>query len=174
MDKNKKTSNYHISFETFALQPVMQENKISTLVIEQNHEFIIPRKPSHIVRKSCDFYGGSLENATNASRYTLGNRHKTPIIIAHDFGMPFIFLPTMSASSLHNVWISLHAIENIKPDNMGCIIHLVNDRSIKVNVSPTTMHRQYTFGSFLEKDFLKKQRQLNRPSFYNPYDGNQS
>ena len=84
--------------------------------------------------------------------------------------MPFIFLPTMSPTSPHNVWIALHAIENIKSNKMGCIIYLENNRYIQVNVSATTMHRQYTFGSFLEKDFLKKQRQLNRPSFYNPYE----
>lgn len=169
MDKNRPIPTYHISFETFALQPIVQENKISTLIIEQHKEFIIPKKPSHIVRKSCDFYGGSMKIATSMSKHTLGNRHKTPIIIAHDFGMPFIFLPTMSPTSEHNVWISLHAIENIKPDKMGCIIHLENNRSIKLNVSPTTMHRQYTLGCFLEKDFLKKQRQLNRPNFYNRF-----
>ena len=172
LGKRKNITNYYISFETIILQPIIREGGgISTRIIERNKEFIIPRKPIQIVKKSCNYYNGSLKNSINASKNTLGHRHKTPIIVASDFGMPFIFLPTMSPSSPHNVWIALHAIENMRPDKMGgCVIYLDNDISIKVNVSITTMQRQHSMGSILEKDFQKKHSRLNRPSFYNPYD----
>ena len=88
------------------LQPVIKGNKISTRVIERNCELNIPRKPIHIVKKSCDYYGGSFQNSTNTAKLALGKHHKTPIIVAHDFGTPYIFLPTMSPTSEQNIWIS--------------------------------------------------------------------
>lgn len=171
MGKKKKKGSYIVSFDTFLLQPVIKGNEISTHVIERNGELSIPRKPIYIVRKSCDFYGGSLQNSTNTAKLALGKRHKTPIIVAHDFGIPYIFLPTMSPASELNVWISYSAIVNIEPDNMDCIIHLENGRSFKVNISAATMYRQYAVATLLEKNFLKKQRQLNRPSTFDEFEG---
>ena len=169
--KNKKRSaQYIISFDTFMLRPMFQDNKVFTHVNERNGDLSVPRQPIHIVKNSCDYYGNSLHNSTNSSKMVLGKRHKTPIILAHDFGIPYIFLPTMSPSSDQNVWISYNAIENIEEDNLGCIITLENGRSFKLNVSPTTMYRQYAFATILEKNFLKKQRQLNRPSTFNFFD----
>ncbi len=164
MDEKRWIGNYIVSFDTFLLLPVVKGNKISTRVIERNGELSVPRKPIHIVRKSCDYYGGSLQNSTNTAKLAIGKRHKTPIIVAHDFGVPYIFLPTMSPNSEQNSWISYSAVDNIEPDNMGCILYLENGLSFKFNVSATTMYRQYAVATLLEKNFLKKQRQLNRPS----------
>ncbi|MBO0588858.1 competence protein ComK [Sporosarcina sp. E16_8] len=164
MDKKRRKGSYIVSFDTLLLQPVFKENNISTQVIERNGHFHISQKPIHVVRKSCDYYGGSLQNSTNSAKLAIGKRHKTPIIIAHDFGVPFIFLPTMSPNSRQNAWIAYSAIDNIEADNMGCIIYLENGLSFKFDVSATTMYRQFAVATLLEKNFLKKQRQLNRPS----------
>lgn len=170
MDKKKRTGSYIVSFDTFLLQPVIKGNKVSTHVIERNGELNVPRKPIHIVRKSCDYYGGSLQNSTNTAKLAIGKRHKTPIIVAHDFGVPYIFLPTMSPNSELNVWVSYSAIDNIEQDNMDCILSLENDLSFKVNISAATMYRQYAVATLLEKNFLKKQRQLNRPSKFDKFN----
>lgn len=170
LNKKTRAGDYIISFDTLMLQPVITGNKIATRVIERNGEFIIPRKPLHVVRKSCNFYGGSLMNSTNIAKLALGNRHKAPIIIAHDFGIPYIFLPTMSPNAELNSWVSYHAIENIEPHRLNSIIHLDNGRSQQVNVSATTMYRQFAFAAILEKDFLKKQRQLTRPAPYRDFE----
>ncbi|WP_342513030.1 competence protein ComK [Sporosarcina sp. FSL K6-1522] len=161
-------TNYIVSFDTFMLQPVNKDGKLATRVVERNREFLIPKKPIHIVRKSCDFYGGSLQNSINSARLMLGNRHKTPIILASGFGSPYIFLPTLSPRSEQNVWFSYHAIDYIEPDHLGSIVYLENNQSIKLNASPTTMFRQYTFAGLLEKRFLKKQKQLSKSSFVPP------
>ncbi len=170
MTKRKRTGSYIVSFDTFMLQPVISGTKITTHVIERNGDLSIPRKPIHIVRKSCDYYGGSLQNSTNTAKLAIGKRHKTPIIVAHDFGVPYIFLPTMSPTSEQNVWVSYSAIDNIEPDNMDCILSLENNRSIKVNVSASTMYRQYAAATLLQKNFLEKQRQLNRLSTFEKFD----
>lgn len=170
MVNQKRIFNYVVSFDTFMLQPVIKGNKISTHVIERNGEFIVPRKPIHVVRKSCIFYGGSLQNSTNTAKLALGKRHKTPIVIAHDFGTPYIFLPTMSPTSEQNIWISFHSIDNIEEHDLGCIIYLENGRTVKLTVSAATMYRQYALATILEKNFMKKQRQLNRVSTFGNYD----
>ncbi|WP_203245904.1 competence protein ComK [Sporosarcina beigongshangi] len=170
MKNRKSIPNYVISFDTFMLQPVTVGETISTLVIERNREFLVPQRPIHIVRKSCNYYGNPLQNSVNFAKIALGNHHKMPIIVAHDFGIPYIFLPTMSPTSEQNVWISYHAITRIEPDDLGCVIHFENNRSYRVNISAPTMYRQISFCNLLEKDFAKKQKQLNRPSPYADYD----
>lgn len=167
----KPLTNYVISFDTFMLQPVLVDNKtVATRVIERNREFTIPKKPIHIVKKSCSYYGGSLETSINIAKIAIGRHHKTPIIVAHDFGTPYIFLPTMSPSAEGNTWISHHSIDFIAPDNTNCIVYLENNLSFKLNISATTMYRQYAFGNLLEKNFYRKQRQLNRPSSFGNYE----
>ncbi|WP_338655466.1 competence protein ComK [Sporosarcina sp. FSL K6-1540] len=170
MVKKKWLGKYIVSFNTFLLLPVVQGNKLSTLVIERNGELNVSRKPVHIVKNSCHYYGGSLQNSTNTAKLAIGKRHKMPIIIAHDFGVPYIFLPTMSPNSEENVWVSYSAIDNIEPDGMGCILYLENGLSFKLDISATTMYRQYAVAALLEKNFLKKQRQLNRPSKFDKFD----
>jgi competence protein ComK len=165
-----RTGQYIISFDTFMLEPIIANNKVTTRIIERNGEFVSSSKPLHIVRNSCSFYGGSLGNSTNIAKLAIGNRHKTPVIIAHDFGIPYIFLPTMSPSSELNTWIAHHSIENLEPHKLGCTVRLENGLSIIVNVSANTMYRQLAFATFLEKDFLKKQRQLNRPDSYRNFN----
>ncbi|WP_318617924.1 competence protein ComK [Sporosarcina sp. YIM B06819] len=170
MSRQKLSANYIVSFDTFMLQPIEVGNTISTHVIERNGELNVPRKPIHIVKKSCDYYGGSLQTSINTARLALRNRHKTPIIVAHDFGTPYIFLPTMSPASEQNAWISYRAIDDIEPDKMSSIIYFENNRSVKINISGATMHRQLAFCKLLEKKFLNKQRLLNSPSFFGGFD----
>jgi len=170
LDKKKWVGNYIVSFDTFLLLPVVKGNKTSTLVVERNGELNVQRKPIHIVRKSCDYYGGSLQNSTNTAKLAIGKRHKTPIIVAHDFGVPYIFLPTMSPNSEQNAWVSYSAIDKIESNNMGCTLYLENDLSYKLDISSTTMYRQYAVATLLEKNFLKKQSQLNRPSKFDKFN----
>ncbi|KXH84120.1 competence protein ComK [Sporosarcina sp. HYO08] len=164
MERKPSFANYVITFDTFMLQPIRDGNKLSTRVIERNNDFILPRKPLHIVRKSCDHYGGSLQNSTNTAKHTLGNKHKTPIILAQGFGAPYIFLPTLSPNSEQNVWISYHAIDYFETHGLGSIVHLENNQSFKLNIASTTLYRQYSFAGFLEKNFLKRQKQLMNPT----------
>lgn len=170
MKNVKRASDYVVSFDTFMLIPTLEDERISTHIIERNADIIIPRKPLHIIRKSCSHYGGSLQNSTNSARITLNNRHKTPIIIASDFGRPCIFMPTISPQSDQNIWISYHAIDAIETDPLGCTIHMENKRSFKSTISASTMYRQQALCSFLEKNFLKKQQRLSQPSSYRGSD----
>ena len=166
LEKIRKDSNYYISFDTFSLKPVIKDYKIHTEIIERNADFSVAKTPGQIVKKSCEYYGGSLQQATNYSRLVIKKKQKLPIIVAHDFGMPFVFLPTMSPSSALTVWIALHAIDNIESTKLGSRVFLENGQFIDINVAATTMYRQCTYGLIMQKDFLKKQRHLNRSSLF--------
>lgn len=170
MIKSNEKSPYFISFDTFLLQPVFNENRMGTLIIERHKELTSPRKPIHIVRRACSDYGNSFKGVTHSSKLMLKKSHKVPIVIAHDLGKPFVFLPTMSPISEHNIWIALHAIENIEADKLGCIVYLENQYSVKINVSEATIHRQYTLGSILKKKYQNKFRQLHRTTPSNHFD----
>ena len=171
MHSKRKSDNYLINSDTFVLLPIKDGYKITTHVIERHDEFDLPKKPIQIVRKTCELYGSSLKTRTLTARHALGNRHKTPIVVAHAFDTPYIFLPTMSPSSDENVWISYHAIIDFHEEKLGCSVVLENGRKIKLNVSTPTMWRQLAFASLLERDFSKKQFMLHRPRSFFAQEG---
>lgn len=161
MRKSNESSPYYISFDTFLIQPIVSENKIGSLIIERNQELTSARKPFHLVSRSCFYYGNSFKNTTNNSKLLLSKSHKLPVVIVQDFGNPLVLLPTMSPFSEHNVWIALHAIENIYATDMGCIVHLTNQHKIKLDVSEATIHRQCALGHILIKKYQDKFRELH-------------
>lgn len=171
MHSRKNAENYLINSDTFVLQPIREDYKLSTRVIERNAEFELPKKPIQIVKKTCELYGASLKTRTLTARHALGNRHKTPIVVAHAFDTPYIFLPTMSPNSEENIWISYQAIVDFQEENVGCSILLENGYKVKVNVSTPTMWRQFAFAALLERDFAKKQFLLHRPRTFLAQEG---
>lgn len=166
MEMVPKDTNHFISFDTYALKPILSKNRMVTRIIEHESEVIVPRSPLNIVKKSCHFYGNSFKSATFSARSILKKKHKVPIVVAHDFGNPFVFLPTLSPTAEDNMWIAFHAINFFEAEKGGCRIHLVNNTSIKVDVTDTTMYRQYSLGSMLTKNFIKKQQRLKGPDYF--------
>lgn len=160
-------SPYVISTSTFVLQTVRNENSLKTLVIEGDQTFIHPRKSMHIIKASCRHYGTSVKVATSHAKRILNNRHKVPILLAYDRGIPLIMIPTMSPTSEQNIWISFHSIVNFKADDVGnTIIYLLNNKSIRVNVSEVTIQRQLALAHILQLDYQNKFSHLNGTGFY--------
>ena len=154
---------YYVSFDTFVLEPYVYDDEIITRVIERRQEFLVKEKPLQIVKNSINLYGGSFKQATHYAKQVIGNYHKTPIIVAHDYGIPYIFIPTLSPNSDHNVWIASHSIDNYSAVPQGCMVYLENNQAVKVNVSFNTIARQYSFANTLGKRFDKVRRHLNNP-----------
>ncbi|WP_019413026.1 competence protein ComK [Paenisporosarcina sp. TG20] len=165
MDKKISiTSNYLISFNTIALVPIWVENKLYTRVIENHIEFLVKMKPSTIVKKSITFYGNSYKHATVFSRESVGNLHKLPLIISHDFGVPLIMMPTLSPESDGTIWIAFSAVDrySINTHNQ-CVVHFTNSQTLSVNVSHSTMCRQFVLSHSLTNQFQKTRDQINYP-----------
>lgn len=165
MDKKfSAASNYFVSFNTIALVPIWIENKLYTRVIENHMEFLVKMKPSAIIKKSLVFYGNSYKHATFFSRESIGHLHKVPLLISHDFGVPMIMMPTLSAESEGNIWISFSAIERYSLNSHNqCLVHFTNSQVLPVNVSYTTMCRQFVLSHFLINHFQKTREKMNHP-----------
>jgi len=157
-------SKYYVSFNTIALVPVWMENKLYTRVIENHTEFLVKMKPSTIIKKSLVFYGNSYKHATLFSRESIGRLHKLPLMISHDFGIPLIMMPTLSAESDSNIWISFSAVERYSLNSHSeCLVHFTNSQELPVNVSYSTMCRQFVLSHFLTNHFQKMREKINHP-----------
>lgn len=161
MSNKAEEKSYFISFETAVLQPFIVNNMIFTKVTNFSGEsHIIGKKPFDIVRHSCSFYGSSFQHTVRLSRDAIGNYLKLPILIAHDFGNPCIFLPILSPKSDLNVWFSLKAIAGFYPSEEGCVVVLTNGQKIIVPSSPQTISRQVGFANILNMHLLKRMSYL--------------
>ncbi|WHT47969.1 competence protein ComK [Sporosarcina thermotolerans] len=97
---------------------------------------IVPKKPLHIVSRSCAEYGSDYETTLKASKVLFGNnRQKSPILLANSYGLPYIFLPTLSPQSDQNVWIAYHAIDLFSTDGLGTSVYFDNGQKFKTEIS---------------------------------------
>lgn len=161
MNVNSRSSTYVVSLKTLVLEPIFTESRVGTRIIEMDKALTSSKTPLHSIRHSCRHYGHSFENAMKGSKKFLNKLHKPPIVVAFNYGSPITFFPTLSPRAPDNVWIALHAVSNIYPLKNGCIIHLINDEKIKVNVSSTTIYRQIALGNCLEKEHIRKFRSFS-------------
>lgn len=156
-------SNYLVSFNTIALEPIWIEHKLCTRVIENHAEFIVKMKPINIIKKSLLFYGTSYKHAAFFSKEAIGNLHKVPIMVSHDFGHPIIMMPTLSSESDGNIWISFSAVDYYTQNSLGqCLVHFRNAKVVPVNVSYTTMCRQFVLCHFLTNHFQKTRQHMQQ------------
>lgn len=151
---------YLISFDTLIITPMRHEGQLVSQIIDKNFETIVLRKPLYLIRKTCLTLGLSYEMARKNAKGFFNNQHKLPIAIAHHYGMPCIFFPTLSPSSPYNSWIGLHAVKRIDPAVDGCMVTLSNNQKISLDVSYTTMLKQYANATLLYRHFKKEQQLL--------------
>ncbi|WP_108306286.1 competence protein ComK [Metalysinibacillus jejuensis] len=159
-------SNYLISFDTLLITPTLVEGKLASQIIDKNLECVVLRKPLYLIRKSCLTLGLSYEMARKNAKNFFSNQHKLPIVISHQYGMPCIFFPTLSPSSPHNSWVGLHAVKRIDPSPEGCALTLTTNQQLTLDISYTTMLKQYANATLLYRHFKKEQQVLVHEAFF--------
>lgn len=170
MVENKNIINtYHISFNTYLIVPIKQGEKIHSQVYDGNGVHVVEQKPLYIVRNSCNVLGSNYNNAKNISKSFFGKeKHKLPIIITHDFGIPNVFFPLLSPSSPNNIWIGLHGIINIRRLKEFTEITLKDGRDLVLPINYSSFCSQYVCATMLQK-YASNQRTTIRneidPSF---------
>lgn len=157
---------YLISFDTLLITPTQHEGQLVSQIIDKNFETVVLRKPIYLIRKTCLTLGMSYEMARKNAKSFFTNQHKLPIVIAHHYGMPCIFFPTLSPSSPHNSWVGLHAVKRIDPIGEGCMLTLITNQRITLDVSYTTMLKQYANATLLYRHFKKEQQVLVHESLF--------
>lgn len=129
--------NYEITNKTCALIAI---NEKETEVIELNKKFIIQSKITNILKKSCEFYGCTLDGRRKGSQAQLGMKYKLPIIIENT--KELIFFPTSSPRLQDCSWISLKNIKDYKETNFGSLIEFIDDNQINIPISLESLENQ--------------------------------
>lgn len=157
MHIRESEKSFIISTKTLVLKTTRNEHRIKTYVIEDEKQFILPRKPLHIIRSTCRYYGTSLTAVTQGAREILNDRHKVPIIVGVDRGFPLILIPTLSPRADDNIWISFHAIVRFKAIKAGYTeILLSNGLFLQVPVSEPIIQRQIALAHLLQVNYQRK------------------
>lgn len=143
---------YHISFNTYLIEPIVHGDVIYSRVYDKSGIVTVSRKPIYIIRKSCILMGTNYRMARLLSKRFFGNeKHKVPIIISHDYGMPCVFFPLLSPTSPNNVWVGLHAIINIRRLKDSTEVTLKDGRELVLNLNYSSFCTQYVSASMLQK-----------------------
>ncbi|MDI7742899.1 competence protein ComK [Lysinibacillus fusiformis] len=161
---------YYISFNTFLIEPVEHEGKLYSHVYDKSGEYIVERKPFYIVRHSCNVLGSNYNNAKKIAQCFLGSeKHKLPIVVTQDFGIPNVFFPLHSPNSPSNIWVGLHAITNIRRLKEYTEITLKNGIELVVPLNYASFCSQYVSATMLQKH-VAHQRTTIRNELNQPFD----
>ena len=128
---------YEITSETCALISI-SENE--TEVIELGKKFIVEEKLTDVLRRSCEFYGCTLEGRIKGSQTQLGMKYKLPIIIENT--KELIFFPTSSPRLENCSWISLKNIKHYEENRFGSIIEFIDDNKLILPISLESLENQ--------------------------------
>lgn len=164
----EKNQPYIISSETLVFKTHYQGERRKTLIIEKDKKFLYAQQPMHLIRASCNYYSTTLEVITSFAKKVLNNRQKVPVLLSATYGVPLILIPTLSASSDHNIWIAFHAISNFKSNEPGyTIIELSNNQTIKIQVSESIIRRQISLAYLLQLDYHRRFSHFYSPGLMN-------
>ena len=167
---NKNNISTHvISYKSLVLEPFYFESRLGTRIYEGDQIFTVPWKPLHSVFRSCRHYGTSYKSARNNAMTFLHNRHKLPIVVAYDNGLPLVAIPMMSPKSDLNTWVLFHAIINFEETGNGCLIYLKYNKSIELDVSLATLQRQISLATVLYTDCINRFQRINGAPFHDLY-----
>ena len=148
-------TNYVITNSTFMLKSFAHRNRIQTLISDKHGKVTFANKPLKIIRSTCRLHGSSFEASKYQAKQFFGkNKNKLPIMVAYDFGDPCILFPLFSPLSPQNIWISLHAIANIKAKDSETIVTFIDGSEEILPLHIKSFNHQYVRASMYYKHIL--------------------
>ncbi|MFC4024757.1 competence protein ComK [Oceanobacillus longus] len=142
---NEVKSDYIPSRKTMALLPYKTLGDAS-LVIEHNGQFIVPKSPIQLIKKSCLVNHSTYDGRRDAVVHQTGFKRKTPIPI--NPGRNLYSFPTHSTTDPQCSWLFFHSIAKIKPASglpnpqLRSIITFYNGQQIPMDISYHTLKKQ--------------------------------
>jgi len=128
---------YEITSKTCALISV-SENE--TEIIEIGKKFIVKSRLNDILKRSCEFYGCTLDGRIKGSKLQLGTKYKLPIIVENT--REIIIFPTSSPRLKDCSWISLKNIKKYEETELGSIIQFTDDNKMNLSISLESLENQ--------------------------------
>lgn len=128
---------YEINKNTCAI--VATENN-QTKVIETENTISLETKPLDIMKRSCEYYGSTLEGRIKGAKSQLGMRYKLPVIVEES--KEIIFFPTTSLSQKECSWINLKAIKTYEKDDYGVSVTFEGNKEQTFPISYESFENQ--------------------------------
>ena len=137
---------YEFSKGTLAIVPNDDE---TSLVFEDENQYIVQDKPFHIMDNSCKYFGSSYNGRKEGAKTILGAEYKVPIVVEDSSNL--IAFPTTSPQASDCCWISLNRVHNIyKVDANNTKILFDNNKEIIVPCSFRSVENQLSRASRLD------------------------
>lgn len=143
---------YEINSSTQAIIPIDIK---TSMVYEEENEYVISRPSNKIIEDNCKFYGSSYKGRCEGTKSLVGIKTKVPIIIEESRNI--IFFPTNSTRSKQTSWIALNKIKKFyknKSDKSYIIFN--NDKKLNLNISLYSLENQYCRAIMLKSKLLER------------------
>ena len=145
---------YEINDETLAIIP---DDIWNSIVVEDNCDYEVSRKPIDIVDYSCKYFGSSYDGRKVGSKDVLNSSYKLPIVVEDTRNL--VFFPTTSPLDEDCSWISLKNIKEYRRiDDLNTEVEFKNGKVITVGISYNSFNNQVLRASRLES-ILRNRRE---------------
>ena len=145
---------YEINDETLAIIP---DDIWNSIVVEDNCDYEVSRKPIDIVDYSCKYFGSSYHGRKVGSKDVLNSSYKLPIVVEDTTNL--VFFPTTSPLDEDCSWISLKNIKEYRRiDDLNTEVEFKNGKIITVGISYNSFNNQVLRASRLES-ILRNRRE---------------
>ncbi len=151
-------NNYEINDETLAIMP----NDIwNSIVIEDDCDYEVSKKPLDIVDYSCKYFGSSYSGRKIGASNILNSGYKLPILVEDTRNL--VFFPTTSPKDNDCTWISLKNIKSYhKIDKNKTEIEFKNGKLLVVDISYNSFNNQVMRASRLESIIRNRKEIIDR------------
>ncbi len=137
---------YEINDETLAIIP---DDIWNSIVVEDNCNYEVERKPLDIIDYSCKYFGSSYPGRKEGSKDILNSSYKLPILVEDTRNL--VFFPTTSPIDNDCSWISLKNIKEYRRlNNLQTEVEFKNGKIITVDISYNSFNNQVMRASRLE------------------------
>lgn len=151
-NKNMIVDSYTVTKDTYIIEPIIHEDKIFSRIYDKSGEVIVSNKPLYVIRRSCRNVGNNFNFARQISKNFFGEeKHKLPIIISFEYGIPSVFFPILSPFSPNNIWVGINGIINIRRDGNNTEITLKDGREVMLQINYSSFCVQYVCAMMLFK-----------------------
>jgi len=142
---------YEITKDTCAILNI--DNDV-TKIIEDNQEYLLPKRSFEVMEDSCVYYGSSFEGRLKGTKMMLGATYKLPIIIEESNNI--IFFPTTGNNNSKCSWIALNKISSYEPKGGYTKVTFDCGKSIVLKITYSSFEMQLLRATRLQNLLSKR------------------
>lgn len=164
----KRLDKYIIQKETNCiLNHYDEDGRLCSIVVEEEEVYKVNESPLKIIKKSIQYYGGSLNGAILSAKEALGNINMPPVMISGSKGI--YWFPSKSITHEDCVWLSVDHIKDYESiGDWTLIVHFYSGYSVPIVSTyyrfDKKVNRAHKFKNIMEKRAHSKRIYLYIPT----------